>query len=72
MPELLKSASPLSRQALLAIGLEEVAYIRRHLADGMPRFAVHAADGRLLGDFDAQASAAAACWQNDLEPVSVH
>jgi hypothetical protein len=72
MAELLKSGAVMSRQALLAFGLQAVAYIRAQEVNGIPCFAVHAADGTPLGQFDALAAAMAACWQNDLEPVSVH
>ena len=72
MHELTKSGAAISRQALLAFGLQEVAYIRSHEVEGVRLFAVHAADGTPLGEFEAHDAAVGACWQNELEPVSVH
>ena len=62
----------LSSKALLAWGVEDLAYVRPTTADGKAAFAVCAADGARIAVFDDREVAFAACRQHDLEPVSVH
>jgi hypothetical protein len=58
--------------ALLALGLENLAYIREVAFNGQVGFAIHAADGRVLGITPARALSMALARQHDLEPVSLH
>jgi hypothetical protein len=61
-----------SAQALLAWGLEDVAYVRPTEADGKPAYMICAADGAEIAVFDDREVAFAACRQHELEPLSVH
>lgn len=67
--EILKNLTP---EALGALGLQEVAYVRGIEADGQTVYEVRAADGSAIARFATRDVAYAACRQNDLEPVSVH
>lgn len=63
----------LSPQAMLQLGLEDMAYVKPVSGqDGATHFAVHTADGTRVADFASLEIAFAACRQNDLEPLSVH
>jgi hypothetical protein len=62
----------LSLQDFAHLGLDEVAYVKRVVDNGVVRYAIHAADGTEMGVMLDRATAAAALRQNDLEPVSVH
>jgi hypothetical protein len=62
----------LSPQDFLALGIQQVAYIRPVMIEGAHRFALHAADGTRLAFHDNEALAKALARQNDLEPVTVH
>jgi hypothetical protein len=62
----------LSPAAFAALGLEELAYVKRVTVGGVPAYAIHAADGRRLGRASDRAVAFAALRQHDLVPVSVH
>ena len=59
-------------EALAALGLEHLAYIKDVLVEGEVQYAIHGADGRVLGITAVRDVAFAAARQNDLEPVSVH
>ena len=59
-------------QALLAWGVEDVAYVRPTEADGKAAFAICTADGSEIAVFDDRDVAFAACRQHELEPLSVH
>ena len=59
-------------EALAALGLQHLAYIKDVLVEGEVQYAIHGADGRVLGITTARDVAFAAARQNDLEPVSVH
>ncbi len=62
----------MSRTDLAALGMDQVAYVRRIQIQGEEMFAIMAADGRQLGlapDYD---SAASAVDQHELGLVSVH
>lgn len=59
-------------QALLAWGVEDVAYIRPTEVDGKSAFAICSADGGEIAVFDDRDVAFAACRQHELEPLSVH
>lgn len=59
-------------QDLMALGLNEVAYIRPVVENGQKLFAVHAADGTRMGLMPTREIAIGALVQNDLEPVPLH
>lgn len=61
-----------SPQDLMALGLDEVAYIRTVVENGQKLFAVHAADGTRLGLMPTRETAVGAMLQNDLELVPLH
>ncbi len=62
----------MSRDDLAALGLNNVAYVRAGVNDGMPGFVIHAADGHSVGFAPSLPMARQMIRQNDLEPVSVH
>lgn len=62
----------MSRQELALLGVQDMAYVKPVLVEGVQGYAVHAADGTaiaVLGDRD---TAFAMLRQHDLEPMSVH
>jgi len=62
----------ISREDLMMLGLNHVAYVKPIKVDGRRVFAIHAADGtqiKVLADHDL---AFTTVRQNNLEPVSVH
>ena len=59
-------------QALVDLGLQQIAYVKKVDIDNGQIYTVFAADGQQLGGFENRDVALAACIQNDLEPVSVH
>ena len=65
-------ANPMTSRAFLALGSMNVAYIKPVTVDGLPAYAVHAADGQELAVFGDREIAFVVARQNDLEPVSVH
>ncbi|HLI10914.1 MAG TPA: DUF1150 family protein [Alphaproteobacteria bacterium] len=62
----------LTSQELHALGIQDIAYVKKITEDGVTAFAVHAADGTRLGVMATRELAFAALRQHDLEPVSVH
>ncbi len=58
--------------ALLALGGPNLAHIGPIVVDGAAGYAIHAADGTVLGVAVDRDTAFAGARQNDLEPVSVH
>ena len=64
--------TPMTSRAFLALGSMHVAYIKPVTVDGVPAYAIHAADGQELAIFGDREIAFVAARQNDLEPVSVH
>ena len=62
----------MSPQDLMALGLQEVAYVKPIEVDGAPAVAVHAADGTQMAVLESRDLAFAAIRQNNLEPASVH
>ena len=59
----------LSAQDFLALGVQQMAYIRPVTVNGMQAFSIHAADGTQLAIHDNEIAAQALTRQNDLEPV---
>jgi len=57
---------------LAALGLHQVVYVRKQVADGQVVWSVHAADGTEMARVPDYQVALAACRQHDLEPLSVH
>lgn len=57
---------------LASVGLDDVAYVKPVLINGMPGFTIHAADGTPMAMTNDRKMAFAAVIQNDLDPVSVH
>ena len=65
----IRSISP---EALAALGINQVAYVKAVEVEHEQRYAVHAADGTGVTLFPSRELARLAIRQNDLEPVSVH
>jgi hypothetical protein len=59
-------------QEFVALGMQNVAYIKPVTVNDHLAFAIHAADGTPMAVLDDRLIAAAAVRQHDLEPLSVH
>jgi hypothetical protein len=59
-------------QDFAAMGMEQLAYIRPTLVNGVAAFSIHAADGTQIGIAPNREVAFAAVVQHELEPVSLH
>ncbi|WP_428485265.1 DUF1150 family protein [Rhodopila sp.] len=62
----------LSAEQLGALGVSQIAYVKRVVVNGEQGFAIHAADGTpmaIAGDRDV---ALAAIVQHEMQPLSVH
>ncbi|MBT3330121.1 MAG: DUF1150 family protein [Rhodospirillaceae bacterium] len=62
----------LSSEGLAILGTDQVAYVRPHDVNGQTVFVVHGANGKELAGFDNRNSALAACYEHELEAVSLH
>jgi len=62
----------LSAHELGLLGMEDLAYVKPVLQDGIEAFAVCAADGTQMAVIPNRELAFAVVRQNDMEPVSVH
>lgn len=62
----------ISRQQLLALGLNDVAYVRDVEVDGATAFGIFAANGQQLAVMPDRETAVAAAWENGLAPVTIH
>jgi len=62
----------LSARELGLLGMEDLAYVRPVVQDGVEAFAVCAADGTQMAVIPNRELAFAVVRQNDMEPVSVH
>ena len=62
----------LSAYELALLGMEDIAYIKHVVVDGVSGYAVHAADGTQIALLSDRDVAFATVRQHDLEPVSVH
>lgn len=62
----------ITQQALVMLGVQQIAYVKKLQINDQAIYAVYSADGKQLGGFPDRDVALAACIQNDLEPVSVH
>jgi len=61
-----------TREQLAQLGLGGVAYLRAVEVDGTPAVAIFGADGRQIGLAPDVAQAAAAVFEHEMIPVSVH
>jgi len=59
-------------QDFAAMGVQQLAYIRPTVVNGVTAFSIHAADGTQIGIAPNRAVAFAAVVQHELEPVSLH
>lgn len=62
----------LTTREFYALGVQQVAYVKKAAEDGAVGYAIHAADGSRIGFVATRELAFAALKQNDLEPLSVH
>jgi hypothetical protein len=62
----------LSLRDFALFGRTEMAYVKRVKTNGVPAYAVHAADGTYIWGFADRELACAALRQHDLEPLSLH
>lgn len=62
----------ISPQDFALIGLQQLAYIKPVVVNGVSSFAIHAADGTQIGVAPTRDIAFAAVKQHELEPVSLH
>jgi hypothetical protein len=62
----------LSAQDWSNFGVNDLAYLKRVVQEGEPRYSIHAANGAPLAVMDTREVAEAAIMQNELEPLSVH
>jgi len=65
-------AHAISRQQLLALGLNDIAYVRDVDIDGSTGFGIFAANGQQLAIMPDRETAVAAAWENGLAPVTLH
>lgn len=62
----------ITSRELYALGVQNIAYVKKVEADGIEAYAMHAADGTQLGLMASRELAFATLKQHDLEPASVH
>ena len=62
----------MSSRELALFGMQDLAYVKPVLVDGVAAFAVHAADGTQVTVLPDREIALATVRQHDLEPLSVH
>ena len=62
----------ITSQDLATMGVQQIAYIRPTLINGVAAFSIHAADGTQIGIAPNRDVAFAAVVQHELEPVSLH
>ena len=67
-----RSTSAMSGKAFDNWGLNKIAYIKQTELNGVPVYAVHAANGKPLAAAPARDVAAALVIQNELTPVDTH
>lgn len=68
-PTLSRAMSPVD---FAAYGAQEIAYVKKVVAEGEQLYSIHGADGTPLAVQPDRDLAFAIVRQNDLEPVSVH
>ena len=62
----------MSSRELALFGMQDLAYVKAVLINGVTEFAVHAADGTQITVLPDRDIAVATVRQHDLEPLSVH
>ena len=62
----------MSSRELALFGMQDLAYVKPVLVNGVTAFAVHAADGTQITVLPDRDIALATLRQHDLEPLSVH
>jgi hypothetical protein len=62
----------MSSRELALFGMQDLAYVKPVLVNGITAFAVHAADGTQVTVLPDREIALATVRQHDLEPLSVH
>jgi hypothetical protein len=62
----------ISAQELAVLGMQDMAYVKQVMVDGVCGCAIHAADGTQVALVADRDLAFAIVRQNELEPVSVH
>lgn len=71
MPDTGQTVQDLSQQDFLALGVNDIAYIKTVQVDGRKQYAIHAADGTEMTVLANRDVAFAAVIRNDMEPQSV-
>jgi hypothetical protein len=73
MTTIMSSVTPMSVQDFIALGLQDVAYVKPTTGEkGEAVYTIHSADGNALAALETRDLAFAVVRQNGLEPVSVH
>ena len=62
----------MTSRELAIFGMQDLAYVKPVLVDGVAAFAVHAADGTQITVLPDREIALVTLRQHDLEPLSVH
>jgi len=62
----------ISSRELAVFGMQDLAYVKPVVVNGVTAFAVHAADGTQVAVLPDREIALATIRQHDLEPLSVH
>jgi len=62
----------MSVRELAYFGIQDLAYVKRVVANHTTGYAIHAADGTRIALFDDREVAFATARQHDLDPLSVH
>lgn len=62
----------MSARELALFGMQDIAYVKRAVANDTPGYTIHAADGTQIAAFADREVAFATLRQHDLEPLSVH
>jgi len=62
----------ISSRELAVFGMQDLAYVKPVVVNGVTAFAVHAADGAQVAVLPDREIALATIRQHDLEPLSVH
>jgi hypothetical protein len=62
----------MSSQDFAALGMQDIAYLKSVVRDGVARVAIHAADGTELAVAESAEIAAVLVRQHDLELLSTH
>lgn len=62
----------MDQEALRHLGNMVVAYVKPAVVESVPGFAIHGADGAMIGFAPTVAHAIVAIRENGMEPVSIH